>query len=121
MMVTLHEDLYKLFIIFRSHLLRIKNVSDKSCREKQNTLVISKVFLCLDVYEIMSKNIDKPGSSQKKMWPVHIAYWIPSSTNTRSEYVIFTACPLQIWFHERSGMLRYTYRVCRVIMMLFAG
>jgi len=48
----------------------------------------------------MCKNIEKPGSSQIKMWPVHIAYWIPSSTNTRSEYVIFTACPLQIWLHE---------------------
>jgi hypothetical protein len=69
----------------------------------------------------MCKNIENPGSSQRKMWPVHTAYWIPSSTSTCSEYVIFTACPLQIWLHERSGMLRYMYIVCRVMIILFAG
>jgi hypothetical protein len=34
---TLHEDLYALFIISRSFLLRMRNVSDKVCRENKNT------------------------------------------------------------------------------------
>jgi len=36
-MGTLHEDQYTFFIISRSFLLRMRNVSDKSCREDQNT------------------------------------------------------------------------------------
>ena len=35
--LTLHEDHYTFFIISRSILLRMRNVSDKSCRENQNT------------------------------------------------------------------------------------
>jgi len=34
---TLHEDQYTFLIIFRSILLRERNVSDKSCIEKQHT------------------------------------------------------------------------------------
>jgi len=34
---TLHEDRYTFLIISRSLLLRMRNVSDKSCRENQNT------------------------------------------------------------------------------------
>jgi len=39
---TLHEDQYTFLIISRSVLLRMRNVSDKSCRENQNTLFILK-------------------------------------------------------------------------------
>jgi hypothetical protein len=38
--VTLHEDQYTFFIIFRSVLLRMKNVSDGNCRENQNTFCV---------------------------------------------------------------------------------
>jgi hypothetical protein len=34
---TLHGDRYTFLIISRSVLLRMRNVSDKSCRENQNT------------------------------------------------------------------------------------
>ena len=34
---TLHEDQYRLHIISRSFLHRMRNVSDESCRENQNT------------------------------------------------------------------------------------
>jgi hypothetical protein len=36
-MATVHEDRYTLLIISRSVLLRVRNVSDKSFRENQNT------------------------------------------------------------------------------------
>ena len=34
---SLHEDQYTFLITSRSFLLRMRNVSDKSCRENQNT------------------------------------------------------------------------------------
>jgi len=34
---TLHEDQHTFLIISRSVLFRMRNVSDKSCRENQNT------------------------------------------------------------------------------------
>jgi len=40
---TLHEDQYTLFIT-RSFLLRMRNVSDKSCRENQNTHFVFRNF-----------------------------------------------------------------------------
>ena len=42
---TLHADRYPFLIIFRSVLLKMKTVSDKSCRENQNThFVFSNPF-----------------------------------------------------------------------------
>ena len=41
---TLHEDLYTILIICRSVLLRMRNVSDKSCRENQNTHFVFSNF-----------------------------------------------------------------------------
>jgi len=42
---TLHEDLHIFFIISRSFLLRMKNISYKSCRENQDThFVLSNFF-----------------------------------------------------------------------------
>ena len=42
---TLHADRYTLLIISRSVLLRMRNVSDRSCRENQNThFVFSNFF-----------------------------------------------------------------------------
>jgi len=42
---TLHEDLSTFMIISRSVILRMRNVSDKSCRENQNThFVFSNFF-----------------------------------------------------------------------------
>jgi len=42
---TLHEYEYTFLIISRSFLLRMRNVSDKSCRENQNTHFIPNNFL----------------------------------------------------------------------------
>ena len=42
---TLHEDRYTFLIISRSFILRMRNMSDKSCRENQNALfMFSKFF-----------------------------------------------------------------------------
>jgi len=41
---TLHQDGYTFMILSRSVLLRMGNVSDKSCTENQNTLLCSRTF-----------------------------------------------------------------------------
>ena len=43
---------------------------------------------------------------------MRIACWIPRAADAHSEYVIFGVFPLQLWFHERPSMLRYTYVAC---------
>jgi len=50
-----HEGQYTFFIITHSVLLRTRNVSDKSCRENQNTHFMFNYFFSVNhaVYEIM--------------------------------------------------------------------
>ena len=94
---TLHENQYTFLIISRSILLRMRNVSDKSCRENQLTHFVFSNFFFLEnraVYE-MWKNTVQPERPQITIWPLLTAFWIP--TQTHSVYVIFTAFPLQQW------------------------
>jgi len=54
MMGTVHEDQYTFFIISSSVLLRMRSVSDKRCRENQNThFVFSIFFKIVPLIEIM--------------------------------------------------------------------
>ena len=105
---TLHEAKYTFLIIFRSVLLRMKNVSDESCREIRSTHFVFSNFLKTKraFYEIMWINIVEPGRPQMAVWHMHIARWIPKSTNTHSEYVIFIAFSLQQLLQERALILR---------------
>jgi len=48
---------------------------------------------------------------------MQIACWIPTVTNTRSEYVTFVAFPLQQWLHECGSILHYMYIACLVPIM----
>jgi len=52
---TGQEFLYTFVIISRSFLLRMRNVSDKSCTENQNIHFVSNIFFLenLAFYEIM--------------------------------------------------------------------
>jgi hypothetical protein len=58
----------------------------------------------------MWANMVERGRLQMTIWRMRIACWIPKATDTHSEYVIFNAFPLQQWLHERTSMLRNTYR-----------
>jgi len=74
----------------------MRNFSDESCREIQNTYITSNIFFFnLAIYEIIWKNIVQSDRPQIKIQRMRIAYWIPEATNTLSEYVILTAFPLQ--------------------------
>ena len=56
----------------------------------------------------MWKNAVKQDRPYMTIWRMRIACWIPKATNTHSEYVILTDCPLQQWLHERASLLHYS-------------
>ena len=91
----------------------MRNVSDKSYTENQNTnfMLDNFFFENLAVYKIMWKNTVESGRPQTTIWRMRIASWIPKATNTHSEYVILIAFPLQ----HRASMLRSMYTACLVI------
>jgi len=83
----------------------MRNISDKSCRENKNTRVAFRNFFLenLAFYEITWK---EPGRLQMTIWRTRVACWIPKSTNTHSENVIFIAFQLQQWLQDRASLLR---------------
>ena len=117
--LKLVDEIILCLIISRSFLLRMRNVSDKSCRENQKTrFVCSDPFFSQNraVYEIMWKNIIERGRPHMTIWRMHIACWIPKATNTHINCVILIAFPLQQWLNESASMLRYTYIACLVTL-----
>jgi len=108
---TLHEDRYAFFIISLAFLLRMRNVSDKRCRETENKhFVLSNFFFeNRAVYEKMwgEKNIVDRGRPKMTIWRMRIASWIPKAANTHThKNVILIAWPPQQWLHKRAPMLR---------------
>jgi hypothetical protein len=99
---TLHADRYTVLITSRSVLLRMRNVSDKICRENQNTpVVFSNLFpKNRSRYAIMWDNMVEWGRAKLAIWRMHIACCIPKATNTHSEYVTLIAFPPQQWFAQ---------------------
>ena len=75
--------------VCRSVLLRMKNVSDKSCREHPNThsKFTNVLFESRVVYEIMWKPTVEPDRPQTTIWRMRVACWMPKPTNTHSENV----------------------------------
>ena len=67
----------------------MRNVSDKSSRENQNTHLMFSDLSSENraLYEITLKNIVERGRPQMTMWRMCIACWIPKSTDTHSQYV----------------------------------
>ena len=95
-MSTLHEEQYTFFIISRSVLLKMRNVSESTAGEIKTRISCSIIFSFKNctVYEIMWKNIVQLDRPQMTIWPMRIAFWIHETTNTHSEYVIFIDFPL---------------------------
>jgi len=71
----------------------MRNVSDESCRENQNTYFVLIFFFFENraVYEIMWKNVVVPDEPQMTIWRMRIACWIPKTINIYSEYITLTA------------------------------
>jgi hypothetical protein len=105
-MGTLHDDKYMFLTLSCPVLLRMKKVSDKSCRQNQNKhFMFHNFFFNCDVCEILWKTFVEPGMPQLTIWCMGIACWIPNPTNTHSDYVIL----LQQWLHEHTSMLCCTH------------
>jgi len=67
----------------------MRNISDKSYRENQNTrCIFNNFFLNRSVYEIMWNNMIQPDSPQMTVVCMFIACWVTKATNTHSEYVL---------------------------------
>ena len=107
---TLHEDRYTFLIICRSVLLRMRNVSDKSCRENQNThFMLSNVLSKIMSFMRKCGKYSRTGQATDDN-TVHAHCMLEiKTTNTHSEYVILYVFPLQQWWHERSSMSLYSY------------
>ena len=70
----------------------MRNVSDKSCTENQNTHFMFSNFFSENraVYEIMRKNIVDPGRPPMTIWRMCVVGWI----QTHSDCAVPTAFPL---------------------------
>ena len=92
-MSTLNEGQHTFLVISRSLVLRMKNASDKICRENQDThLMFSNIFFFFEnlaIYEVMWKNTVERGRPQMTIWRICIACWIPKATNTHCMFSNF--------------------------------
>jgi len=101
-------------IISLSVLLRMRNVSDNTCRENQSKHLIFNNFLP-EVVLFMSycgkirENQTKDDNIIRRM---RISCWIAKATDTHSEYVIPTGFPRQQWLCDGASiLLLYLYGI----------
>jgi len=94
-------------------LARMRNASDKHCRENQNTHFVFNNFSFVNhaICEIMWKNTAQQGEGQVTIWCMRIVCWLTKVTHT------LTICntstfPLYQWLQEHISVLCYTYIAC---------
>jgi hypothetical protein len=119
-MGTLHWDQYTFFIIFCSFLPRMRNVSDRSCSENQNTRFMFNNFFFenCSFYEMMWKIVVQTHGLHTTIWRVRSAYWITKATNHTlricNTYCFFTATIV-----KRTHLsVKLQYSACLVDCML---
>jgi hypothetical protein len=86
--------------------------------EKMNMYILFSVTFFFEngaVYEKMWKNVVEPDNPQMTHWGMLMSRWLPTATNTHSDYVILMSFLLQQWLHERTSLLRFTYIACLVL------
>jgi len=114
---TLHEDQSTFSITSRSFLLRMKSISDKSCRETRNTHFMFNDFFFFEnraVYKIMWKIFLERGSPQMTIWRRRIACWVPTATNAH------TVSAILLDFHCNNGCTNVSqcYDICTFPFLL---
>jgi len=92
------------------------NISDKICRENQNTYFMFTDFLFLNnlgVYEIICTNMGvRQETEDKIMWRMRFACWITKVTHTHTHtHTQNTDIPGQKWSGKRGLTSRLTYIV----------
>jgi len=120
---TEHEELCTFMIVSLWILLRMRNVSDESCRENQNThFVFSNTFPKNMLFMRKCGKTVKPHRPQVRIQysGCASACWIMKATNTHPEYVILFAFRLQRWLRENASMLWcYMYIACLVFLSTY--
>jgi hypothetical protein len=99
----LHEDRYTFFIVSRSVLLRMKNISDKSCRENQNThFILCNVFRkSSHLWDRLEKYFRaRRAINDYKKWCMRFACCISKATDSHLKCIIPIAYPRQEWLCE---------------------
>jgi hypothetical protein len=88
----------------------MSNVSDKSCRENQNTLFYVQKFLpkIVPFVRWCGKIRYSQTGHRKYTTPQARCVLVATTTNTHSEYVIRIPFPRQQWLCERALMLPYS-------------
>ena len=91
--------------------LRMSNVSDRSCRENQNTFYFQYLFFFAN-RNVLWDNVVNYGRTRQATDDnitrrMGIECRLTKTTNTQSECVILTAFRLQQWLHERPSIIRY--------------
>jgi hypothetical protein len=106
----LHEGLCTFMIILRS-VLRIRNVSDKRCRENQNThfMLNNLSRKSCRLWDVEKYDTVRQATNDSIIHRMRFARFINKATEAHSEYVIFIASPRQQRLCERASMLRYTH------------
>ena len=122
---------------------RVRNLSDRSCRENQNTHIFCVQQLLSEnraFYKIMYKNEIEPERPQLALYVIrrmrlaccistatrlhaHAHAPVKPLTHTRAvaqTYVILIPSPRQQWLRERSSMSRSTYTVYLVHNSIFS-
>jgi len=80
-------------------------LNEKCFRQKSKHTFLVQYFLFRKSCRLWD-NVEKYGTARQGtddiIWRMRIACWIPKTTNTLSEYVIFIAFLLQQLLHERA-------------------
>ena len=118
---TLHEDLCTCMIISR-WILKMRNVSGKSCWENQNTHFMLCNFFFRKLCRLCD-NVEKYGRTGQATDGNIIRHTRSTcrvkATDTHSEYLIVIAFPRQQWFRECSSMLHYTFTASLVLRSIW--
>jgi hypothetical protein len=90
-----HEGICTFMIVSRHTRLKMRNVSDKSCRENQNTFYMQLFFPKTVSFEILWENMVEPG------WPQMAVWRMLDNEGYRHTLVLCIACFLL--FHGNRG------------------
>jgi hypothetical protein len=109
---TLYEAfcIYTFVTVSRWILLRMRNFSDKSCRENQNTRFNFNIYFSRKSSRLW-RTVEKYGRGRQAtdgtvIRRMRFECWIPKATDTHSEFVILIPFPRRQWLCERVSILR---------------
>jgi hypothetical protein len=89
----------------------MRDVSDRSNRENQNTHFMFNNFLpkiCRLRHNVEKYGTGRQATDSNIRRSMRLACWITEATDMHPEYAIFIASPRQQWLRERASMLRYS-------------